>query len=88
MNPTDPYETGFPKKGTYEKIPYRDSVGNLGFRHLSLGSREAKRGEGGWEEVRRGEGRGENISWAPLTWQRFCKHFNEREERRERKREK
>ena len=38
MNPTDPYETGFPKKGTYEKIPYRDSVGNLGFRHLSLGT--------------------------------------------------
>ena len=37
MNPTDPYETGFPKKGTYEKIPYHDSVGNLGFRHLSLG---------------------------------------------------
>ena len=36
MNPTDPYETGFPKKGTYEKIPYRDSVGNLGFRHLSI----------------------------------------------------
>jgi hypothetical protein len=36
MNPTDPYETGFPKKGTYEKIPYHDSVGNLGFRHLSL----------------------------------------------------
>ena len=36
MNPTDPYETGFPKKGTYEKIPHRDSVGNLGFRHLSL----------------------------------------------------
>ena len=36
MNPTDPYETGFPKKGTYEKIPYRDSVGDLGFRHLSL----------------------------------------------------
>jgi hypothetical protein len=40
MNPTDPYETGFPKKGTYEKIPYHDSVGNLGFRHLSLGFRE------------------------------------------------
>jgi hypothetical protein len=37
MNPTDPYETGFPKKGTYEKIPYHDSVGDLGFRHLSLG---------------------------------------------------
>ena len=36
MNPTDPYETGFPKKGTYEKIPYHDSVGDLGFRHLSL----------------------------------------------------
>ena len=41
MNPTDPYETGFPKKGTYEKIPYRDSVGDLGFRHLSLAAAAA-----------------------------------------------
>ena len=41
MNPTDPYETGFPKKGTYEKIPYHDSVGDLGFRHLSLAAAAA-----------------------------------------------
>ena len=51
MNPTDPYETGFPKKGTYEKIPYHDSVGDLGFRHLSLGAALicSKRRENGTE---------------------------------------
>ena len=37
MNPSDPYETGFQKKGTCQKIPYCHSVRNLGFRHLSLG---------------------------------------------------
>ena len=73
MNPTDPYETGFPKKGTYEKIPYHDSVGDLGFRHLSLGavagkSAMAERGGGARRAARPTEvaGQGER-RWQCLT---------------------
>ena len=82
MNPTDPYETGFPKKGTYEKIPYRDSVGDLGFRHLSLGERGEGRGERGEGRGERGEGRGERWEGKGERGEGSCGAPQRREETR------